>query len=538
MKQYIKKYLFLALSSVLLNGCVTSVIQDVEEKVQTNRKGPRELPIRNITDFSDGLRCIDEAFINFGFSENAYVMLLEEITDKTKKVNAGTREMLISAISDMTRRSRAIQVIAYGNESGNLVSFLSAAEQNSVYQNIPPYDIIGAISQLDKDIVRKQADLGGQVGGTINESVAGGGFGVSASNSASVLGLDLSVVTTHNIAVLPGVTTRNSVVLYKSGKGGAIDAGISKTGVNYSVSSDNSDGNAQGLRALVELSIVELIGKLTKIPYWNCLGLDPEHESIKREVSDWHYQLVQSQAIHTEMKVHLYLRGYYNGPIDEVIDQEYQLAVLEYKKRLGLPQTPDADLDFYRAFLNDTPTSIPASRLAYIKKQKKKKVKRDSSYRIASKQEQPVKKQTTQENIDLPLSLLINSTNVKDYYAPGEDVFLTIKSNRDGYVNCYIESGDVYAKIFPNRFSADGFISKNGLITLPDSPSYSITSDIDGESVHCLLTTQKIQTDLPGELRLPDFEALPIQSASEIFNAYEAATTNKYAKSTYIIRVQ
>ena len=152
-----------------------------------------------------------------------------------------------------------------------------------------------------------------------------------------MLGLDLSVITTHNIAVIPGVTTRNSAVIYKRGDAKDFDAGISKTGVNFSIANNQSDGTAQALRALIELSAIELMGKLMKIPYWKCLGLDPNHPEIQREISDWHYQLTQTGTIHTLTKVQLYLRGYYTGPIDEIIDADYQNAVLLYKERLGLP---------------------------------------------------------------------------------------------------------------------------------------------------------------------------------------------------------
>ena len=545
------KYLLPLLVTVFLSGCVTSVIQDVQDSTQTARNGTRELPKRNITDFAFGLQCMDDLFINFGYSPNTYVILLEDITDKTKKVDAGTREMMISAISDMTRRSQAIQVIAYGKDSGNLVSFLSSAEHTGVYQNIPPYDVIGSISQLDKDIIRKQADVGGQVGGTINGSVAGGGFGASASNAASILGLDLSIITSHNMAVIPGVTTRNAVALYKSGKGGGIDAGISKTGVNYSISSAHSDGTAQGLRALVELSTIELVGKLAKLPYWTCLGLDPAHETLKREISDWHYQLNQSQSLHTEMKVHLYLRGYYDGPIDETVDDVYQASIIAYKQRLGLASTPLVDIDFYSAFLNDSAISVPSSKLAYLKTKKKDKSKRtirkqkkhaqsiaQEPNHTPSENTNPLEIQTSNEDIAIPLSLSLNSASVKNVYTYGEDVFLSIKSNHNGYVACYLESQDVFIKIFPNRFSADGYLSKKGVITLPDSPSYSITSDKDGEKIHCLLSTRQIQTDLPGELRAADFEALAIQTVDDIVSAYEQATSKRFAQATYTIRVK
>ncbi len=534
---------------MLASGCaVNKVVKDVEKDIQIVRQGPKELPKRNITDFGDGLRCMDNQLLVFGYSPNEYTVLLEDIKDKTKKVNAGAKDMMISAISDMTRRSQVIQLIAYGADSGNLVSFMTQAEHKGAYQNIPPYDIIGSVTQLDKDIVRKQADLSAQAGGSVDGHNVGGGFGLSASNSASVLGLDLSVITTHNIAVIPGVTTRNSVVIYKTGKAKDFDAGISKTGVNFSIATNTSDGTSQALRALVELSAIELVGKLLKIPYWKCLGLDPKHPDITREISDWHYQLVQNGSIHTLTKVQLYLRGYYNGPFDEVIDGDYNSAVITYKARLGLPQEPGVDLDFYTAFLNKTPDSVEPSKLADIKKKikadknkkgRKKTVTNKSDRKDTGKTAILPKTVTTETPpADIPIQLDIASTSVTDTYQPGQDVFLTIKSNTNGYVSCYLESSDEFYRIFPNRFSSDGFISSAGFIAIPDNPAYSVTADNNGEMIHCVLTTKNVQTELPGALRLADFESLPISSRSEISMAYDKATSSRYGEVSYTIRVQ
>ena len=551
MKSTARKISTTVVAGLLLGGCAVSQVQeDVEREIQVVKQGPKELPERNITDFADGLRCMDNLFSIFGYAPNEYVILMEDIKDKTKKVDAGAKDMLISAISDMNRRSQVIQLIAYGADSGNLVSFLGQAEQKGVYENVPPYDIIGSVTQLDKDIVRKQADLSAQAGGTVDGSTIGGGFGLSASNSASVLGLDLSVITTHNIAVIPGVTTRNSAVIYKRGDAKDFDAGISKTGVNFSIANNQSDGTAQALRALIELSAIELMGKLMKIPYWKCLGLDPEHPEIQREISDWHYQLTQTGTIHTLTKVQLYLRGYYTGPIDEIIDADYQNAVLLYKERLGLPAEPGVDLAFYTAFMNETPDSVEPSKLAYIKKSKKeaeekkprpatniaagaKKSEQDAlKLEVAEAPVQPTKP------ADVPIDVSITSTSVTDVYQAGEDVFLTIKSNTNGFVNCYIESGGIFARIFPNRFSPDGYISSKGFVALPDSPAYSVTADSNGEMIHCMLTTKPVNTDLPSSLRIADFEALPITSKSEISAAYDKATEGRYGEATYTIKVQ
>lgn len=505
----------------LAGGCATAVHEDVKEQMEEARTGPESLPQRNITDFADALRCMDNMLIVYGMGD--IVVLMEDLEDNTEKVKAGTRDMLISAVSDMTRRSQAIQVIAFGKDTGNLVSFMDFAGQKSVYENVPPFDIRGSISQLDKDIVRKQSDIGASAKGTVSGTPFGVGVGASASSSGTVLGLDLSIITTHNMAVLPGVTSRNSVVIYRAGDAIDADAFISKLGVNYSVITNKSEGLTQGLRALIELSAIELFGKLLKVPYWNCLGIDPSQEEIRTEIGDWFYSMSTTGLMTQYMKTQLYIRGYFNGQINNQIDPGYQEAVLAYRQRLNLPSTPVVDLDFFEAFLNNTPTSVPPSRLAYARQKKTEEAKaaRKESGSTVSKDEPIVLE-------DEPLVVGLSANKPGSQFSPGEPVSLRISSNTAGFLYCYFRdaTGSI-VRFFPNRFiRGDGFIGENSEILLPGEMPFSITTDDNGrrENVTCFVTTRNIFTELPASMRKQDFEPLDVVSDGDIVATFQKLT--------------
>ena len=103
------------------------------------------------------MRCLGQARLE-------YAALVEDLHDATKKVNAGTRDMLISAVSDMTRRSNAVRLVAYGADSANVIGFLREAERKSAYQNVPDYGIRGSISQLEENLARRTDNVGVQLG--------------------------------------------------------------------------------------------------------------------------------------------------------------------------------------------------------------------------------------------------------------------------------------------------------------------------------------------------------------------------------------
>lgn len=572
MKFIPKKALLTCLFASILSGCISAHVNQVEDDIQIARKGPKELPKRNITDFSKGLRCMDDLFLAFGASPEDYPILVENLNDKTKKVNAGTRQMMISAIGDMTKRSRAIKLVAFGSDTGNLVAFLAESGNKGVYQDIPAFDIIGAISQLDDGLVKKQADVSGESAGTWNGRNVGGGGGASQSLGATVLSLDLSILTSYNLAVLPGAHTRNSVALYTGGHSQSYDAGINKTGVAFSISTNHKDPTAQGLRALVELSAIELIGKLAKLPYWQCLGMDPEHEEIRNEVSDWYFQLTQSSLLHTTLKVQLYLRGYYTGEINEEVTEDYLLAVLRYKQRLGLPLYATVDKAFYEAFLNATPTTVEPSKKAYIAKNKhglyddifeltdqKNAERREamladdeksevrSHKRTAMKGKHKSKRKSQKNKVDDEpeavdhsgtMNLVVADVKRRDVYNAGDEIEMLISSNTSGFVSCYFQRGEQFVKVFPNRFSTNGFIGGEGAIYMPDSSAYSFIAEPVQEELLCYMTKRPVKSDLPAEVAVEDFSTLQVTSQAELDQAYKRASNDRFAKASHQIIVQ
>ena len=142
-------------------------------------------------------------------------------------------------------------LVAFGKDTTNVISFLASAQSAQAYQVIPLYDIKGSVSQFDENLIKNQKDLGIGISPFIN-------LGIARDAASSMLALDLSVLTTDDMAVLPGVTSRNSVVILKQGRGFDGDAAYHKFGINYSMNLARSEGQSQALRGLVELATVEL----------------------------------------------------------------------------------------------------------------------------------------------------------------------------------------------------------------------------------------------------------------------------------------
>lgn len=502
-----------------LGGCATSldVTKKTVEKTNVAKIGPEAAPFRTITGFSSALRCMDNLMIDYGVRDVS--MLVEEILDNTKKINAGTRDMLITAVSDMTRRSRAIRLIAYGKDSTNAISFLASAQRQTAYEVIPQFDIKGSVSQFDENVIRNQKDVGIGFQPFIN-------LGISRDAASSILGLDLSVLATEDMSVLPGVTSRNSVVILKTGRGLDGDAAYHKFGVSFSMNLNKSEGQTQALRGLVELAVIELMGKLTKTPYWSCLGGDPStNEEIKLEMSDWYYSMASGRGeIVAYFQNQLRRRGFYVGPVDGEFNPAIDEALGNYRAALKMSNEAVIDEKFFYAFLNTDHTKIkaPAQPAVY-----------------ASAVAAPVAPAATPQARPLPsaepLKLALLTSNNQTSFAKGEPITLNLKPSRDAFVYCYLQ--DENAKItrfFPNRFAKDPLVQTSRPLSLPGTMRFQLVMNSKGvkETIACYATQRDVLKDLPANVVGNDFEPLAIGSLDQIRAAFANTTGGALAQET------
>lgn len=490
---------------LLLGGCV-EVKRDVKEEAGTLVKGPEEAAFRTITDFTPALRCMDSLMIQYGIHDVS--MMIEDIRDNTKKVKAGAKDMVISAVSEMTRRSHAVRLIAFGNDSGNLVSFLATADDRTPYRVIPSFDIRGSISQLDKSIAAKDASAG--------LSISGVGVGGATTANASVLAIDLSVISTQDYSVIPGVVSKNSIVILKEGNGLDADARINKFGLNFSMNLTRSEGDAQALRNLLELGVIELIGKLTRTPYWSCLGVDSTRDEIQSELFDWFYTMVADNQIVAYFQAQLSNRGFYQGPIDGIYNEALTEAVYNYREALdiGMPESGDIDLALFDALLNQpTPRAPAVSRAAPVKT-------------------------AAESRVDLEILFADRGRN---NLVPGESFQLVIRPERDAHVFCYFEDKErKVQRFYPNRFKSDPVVKSGSPLKLPGNMPFKLFASESGsvERIACFTSPRSIMQELPGRVRGTDFENLEVRSLEAVQNEFASILGDKLGGYYFEINVK
>ena len=312
---------------------------DFELRAEQLRSGPPRAPVANDTGFNKGLKCMDALFRNFGVKN--VTVVIDEIPDATKKINVGARDMFMSATSQMTRTTHAIRLVPIAESR-----IFTESKRERVVADAD-YVIQGSISQFDESMLQKQRD-----GAVCLWYLC---LGAAESDAFSGLGLDLNLVETAGLTLVPGANVRNAVLIRKRGKGLDGDFTIKKWSLQYNFTLVSHDGNGQALRTLIDLGAIELYGRLLKLPYWSCLGASDRDPEVTGEIDDWWEEMAADARdrgrLFAYLQMQMKAQGIYDGEINGRGDLTLLRAVRAYRVALGQPDDLNLDSNFLRRYL-------------------------------------------------------------------------------------------------------------------------------------------------------------------------------------------
>lgn len=504
------------LSALALSACGSlDFRKDVTEQTEVIRTGPQARPARTITGFTDALRCMDSVLAAYGVRD--LPILVEDIHDATKKITVGGRDMLISAIHELSARSQSVRLITFGPDVANLANFLANAESKTPYAAVPVYDIRGSISQLDEGLFKKQAEAG--------ITIDWFGFGAAKTGDGSILALDLSVISARDYSLVPGAKANNSVLIYKEGAGVDGEAQYRKLGVNFGLTLTRNEGKAQAARSLIELAVVELMGKLTKTPYWMCLGTDVNNPEVKHEITTFLYSLQANGELVGYFQRQLALRGMYDGPIDGESNEAFVQGLLALRQRYGLSAEAVIDIELLTAYLaTDHRTSGPL-RVAFKVGEPK-----PAAAAAARPQSQPAAAKAAAAPLQLELAAPVTT------FKAGDAVKLVATPSADANLYCYLQSANrSIVRFYPNRFTPSPAVAAGAQVQIPGQMRFMITAPGKGEKeiVACFAVASDVTKQLPADIFGVDFEPVRIKSLDEIHAAFDKTTRGAFALGVF-----
>ena len=473
---------------------------DVATAVEANRQ--KNAPVKTITSFSQALRCMDELFLSFG--KQGIIITSAGMPDETGKVNTGTKEMLISTISRMTLKSSAFEFIDFHSKNDDLATLF--ASTGDADRKRPDYYIRGSITQMDDNAVRTNKGAG--------FSLPFLDFGVSKDDSFDVVSMDMSIGEVNSRRILPNTSTSNTMVIKKSGRSGEAGGKLFKLGMSFNVDISRSEGVGSTTRALVELGLIETLGKFTQVPYWKCLDTDLTNPAIRTQaLEDFESMKDKDRILFVQRKLGGSMNRY-RGPMNGVMNDQLKTAVSEYQVSVGLVADGKINFDVYASLIDDIQNQLAAV----------SKVAPEPQAYVP-----PPPQAVTTPSVATPYSAgaapfmlnLQTDRGGKPTFKVGEFLNMSMSMNGNGTAYCYYEDvTKTTARIFPNQFQADAWMKAGNIVRLAGG-GFKIRFDQPGrERIACVAADRELL--VPSQLvGARDLTPLKVKSVDDIVGMFK-----------------
>lgn len=540
--------LFSALS--LLVGCTTPMDPRKEANYRSYGHAadrPTARPVRSLSSFSDSLRCMDHLFRDTQLPTT--LITSKQIPDFSTRVPVATKEMVVTALSQMSRLSNAFRYVDYEVDISrqdtvqNLTTIL--LNNNQIQLQRPALYVSGAVAFVDQNVLNNRFDVG--VSASRLET------GYSRNQNASIIGLELHLGDFRTRTIIPGLDSSNEIIIGTSGQGLDLAGRISEYGWKFNVGRDYTQGSGAAVRTLVELAMIELTGKWARVPYWQCLTLDQTHPDIQRQLRDWYDEGnagIHQALVRRSLMSHGYLVG--SGEQTAFGSPQFRVALGRFQADNGMVVTGVVDFTTYEQTLRNfvaLGTNGQLTRVGWFSK--------DTGYMSAGNAPIAVTGATvTTENVPAqaasqnafgappqPTRIDMQIENMaadKSSFESGEQIFISATLSKASHLYCYFsEAGGNVIRLIPNATNPSSLVSANLAIRIPDwmspTPAFVLDTGAPGtESVSCIATEQDALAKLPAPLQSQGLDVIEgYRSMASVKDAFaEALGSSGYVQQS------
>lgn len=531
-----------ATSAAVLAGCALQQPLDIRESRKLMEQGaiesrPVVRPVRAITSFSESLACMDRVFRDARIGTT--LIASKQIPDASGRMSVGTKEMVVTALSQMSRVSNAFRYVDYEvdivrqDTVQNMTALMLMANQIQLQR--PALYVSGAITYVDQNVLSN----GGQAGTSATRLETG----ISADNNATVVGLELHLGDFRTRTLVPGIDSANEVVFGSRGLGLDVAARLGRYGVQLNLSRTTSVGGGASVRTLVELGMIELLGKWARVPYWQCLMLDQTHPEFQRQLRDW-FDEMESPARVALVQRALATRGYLQGPFDGIVTPGFRSGLARFQADEKLVVSGELGYESYERLMRDYVEIDSDGRLVRVGWSPAggdlaRRTWPDPSAATAVGMTAAPQSQVADVQI-------ANTQLVPGVFTAGERIYLTASTSVTSHMYCfYQDSSRRVTRLYPNMFQRSSLVQGNFAVRMPDwlstNPGFAVEANSAGrELIKCYFTPDDVIDRLPEAVRAQPITPLPdvnsIEEVDAAFAALPAPGLSTSAMAQWLIR--
>ena len=503
----------------LLTACATPANVRNDTKFQSYASAadrPAMRPVRSMSNFSESLMCMDRMFREAQLPTT--LITSKQIPDFSTRVAVATKDMIITALSQMSRLSNAFRYVDYEVDIArqdtvqNLTTIL--LNNNQIQLQRPALYFSGAIAFVDQNVLNNRTDLGTS-GSRLD-------LGLSQNRNATIVALELHLGDFRSRTLIPGLDSANEVVIGNGGQGLDLAGRIGNYGVQFNVGRDYTQGTGAAVRTLVELATIELVGKWARVPYWQCLTLEQTNPNFQRQMRDWYDEgspLVYNNLVQRSLISQGYLvnqSGALDGDSAELIG-----ALGRFQADSGMVVSGIVDFATYERALRNFVTLNKEGQMVQVGWSSTNALPSGATTaalpkarNIAAGNQAP----TAYGATPLARTISMQVENVligRTAFEVGEQIFVSAALSRSSHMYCFLnEAGGTVMRLLPNASNPNSLMSANLAVRIPDwmspMPGFLMDSTSAGtERIGCFATDEDVTAKLPSVLGAAPLAALP-----------------------------
>jgi len=387
---------------------------------------------------------------------------------------------------------------------------------------IPGVVIDGGITEFDRSLSTIGDGIEGGVASSLGSSPFGLDFGNDNKSSVSRATVDFNLIDFKRNVGIPHKSATNSIELYKSVGEKSIGATIYGVTLGSNSTVKHIQARHEAIRLLIQLSVIQIVGKYKQLPYWRLLPSIVQNERVYDEIEEKFEALTpEKQAL--KINEYLYMNGF-NVEVTEEFDEKSQQALNKFQQQHSLSKLlSTTDPKTFFALYNNVPitkaskkrrkqlnrTFNPAT--AYITLASNsidmggngsRGIDLTRSIDVTSgSSSSEIKTEEPKEQL-LPLGKIELSTD-KTQYKQGDKMTVSFKVDQPMFVSIVsINAEGKMARLFPNAYQPDGFVKPHSNYSIPPNntnASITVKQSSGVDKIYAFASHQQIS---PSQLKV------------------------------------
>jgi hypothetical protein len=262
-----------ALAAALLAGCATTenALGDAD-RLLAEREAAKSLPSANLSSYATSLSRFGHMLDVYKDGDPVVYMQTRNILDATNLSNPLVGAEIPGDITEMVRTAVnriGARVVYVPYHPDYLISQAQLGAKFGV--TMPDFLITGALTEFDRALSGAGRSNSASVEFGKGKGETALGADVKRTAILSALALDLNLVSFSTQQMVPRVQASNVIKVLNFSAEDNASLGFYGDSFGFKLEGKYLQGRHSAIRTLVDLSVLELMGKATNTPYWRCI---------------------------------------------------------------------------------------------------------------------------------------------------------------------------------------------------------------------------------------------------------------------------